>query len=129
MRAVPVQLRFNTGLTSEEYVSRQAWRDATLEHCPLHLGGGCGFARHGTYERKNPSGTRIARWYCRDGHCTFSLLPDCLASRYRGTLAAFEEAVAVAEQAESLEQAADRLRTDAIELPGPGREPGKVTSS
>lgn len=117
MRAVPVQLRFDTGLTSEEYVSRQAWRDATLERCPLHPKGGCGFERHGTYERVSPPGTRIARWYCRQGHCTFSLLPDCLAARFTGELTAFEAAVACAEQAsESLEQTADRLRPDVTDL-------------
>lgn len=117
MRAVPVQLRFDTGLTSEEYVSRQAWRDATLERCPLHPQGGCGFERHGTYERVYPPGTQIARWYCREGHCTFSLLPDCLASRFTGSLGAFEEAVAFAEQAsESLERTADRLRPELTDL-------------
>lgn len=114
---MPVQLRFDTGLTSEEYVSRQAWRNATLTRCPLHPQGGCGFAGHGTYERVDPPGTHIARWYCPQGHCTFSLLPDCLASRFRGSLAAFEEAVAFAEQAESVEKAADRLRSDPIDLP------------
>lgn len=116
MRAVPVQLRFDTGLTSEEYVSRQAWRDATLECCPLHPQGGCGFARHGTYARAEPAGAHIARWYCRQGHCTFSLLPDCLAARFTGTLAAFEEAVACAEQSESLERTADRLRPEVTDL-------------
>lgn len=116
VRAVPVQLRLTTGLTSEEYVSRQAWRDATLECCPLHPQGGCGFARHGTYERVEPAGARIARWYCRKGHCTFSLLPDCLAARFTGSLAAFEEAAACAEQAESLERAADRLRPEVTDL-------------
>jgi len=61
---------------------------------------------------------RIARWYCRQGHCSFSLLPDCLASRFSGSLAQFEQAVALAEQAASLEAAADELRADPVELPG-----------
>jgi hypothetical protein len=113
---VPVQLRFTTGHTSEEYVSRQAWRDATLPCCPLHPQGGCGFARHGTYGRVEPPGARIARWYCRKGHTTFSLLPDCLAARFTGSLAAFEAAVACAEQAGSLERAADRLRPEVTDL-------------
>jgi hypothetical protein len=113
---LPVQLRFDTGLTSEEYVSRQAWRDATLKRCPLHPQGGCGFERHGTYERVDPPGAQIARWYCREGHCTFSLLPDCLAARFRGSLAEFEDAVACAEQGESLERTADRLRADLSDL-------------
>ena len=113
----PVQLRFATGHTSEDYVSRQAWRDASLPRCPRHPHGGCGFARHGTYARKSPPGTRISRWYCRKAHQTFSLLPDCLAARLSGTLPALEAVVRAVEQASSLEVAADRLRPH-IELPG-----------
>lgn len=63
-------------------------------------------------------GTEIARWYCPQGHTTFSLLPDCLAARLPGTLNGIEHAVAVAEQASSLEVAADALRRDPIGLPG-----------
>lgn len=118
VRAVAgVQLRYQTGLTGEDYVSRQAWREARLERCPLHRRGGCGFARHGTYARRWPRGARIARWYCPTAHCTFSLLPDCLAARLPGTLAEVEAVVAVVEAASSLEAAADVLRPD-IELPG-----------
>lgn len=118
MRAVAgVQLRYNTGLTGEDYVSRQAWREARLARCPQHPRGGCGFARHGTYPRQSPRGARIARWYCPTAHCTFSLLPDCLAARLPGTLAEVEAVVAVVETASSLEAAADVLRPD-IELPG-----------
>lgn len=112
-----MQLRFDTGLTSEEYVSREAWREARLERCPLHPGGGCGLARHGTYERMSPPGARVARWRCPQGHCTFSLLPDCLAARLPGALAEAEAVTLAVEQAPSLEAAADRLRPD-IELPG-----------
>ncbi len=88
-----------------------------MERCPLHPGGGCAFARHGTYERVSPPGTRIARWFCREGHCTFSLLPDCFAARLSGTLEEVEVAVTVAEQAASREAAAYGLRPE-IELPG-----------
>lgn len=112
-----MQLRYKTGHTSEDYVSRQAWRDASLPRCPHHPGGGCSFARHGTYERKSPAGTKIARWYCPESHTTFSLLPDCLAARLPGTLEDLERVVAVVEQAPSLESAAGELRLD-IELPG-----------
>ena len=112
-----MQLRFQTGLTSEQYVNRQGWRDATLKRCPLHPQGGCGFARHGTYGRTQPPGTRIARWYCPQGHRTFSALPDCLAARLAGSLAAVERVVITVEQATSLEAAADRLRPE-VELPG-----------
>jgi hypothetical protein len=114
---VPVQLRFRTGLTSAEYVTREAWRQATLSQCPLHPRGDCTFARHGTYERVHPPGTRIARWYCPQSHCTFSLLPDHLAARFPGTLPELEQVVAEVEQARSLEAAADHLRRDNITLP------------
>lgn len=114
---VPVQLRYETGLTDAEYVTREAWRLASLARCPLHAGGGCGFARHGTYERMRPPGTHIARWYCPQGHRTFSLLPDHLAARFPGTLSEIEQVVATVEQAPSLEAAADRLRSDPVTLP------------
>ena len=113
-----MQLRYETGLTGEEYVSAEAWRDARLERCPNHPHGGCSFARHGTYARKTPRGTQIARWYCRDSHTTFSLLPDCLAARLPGELDTLETVVAHAEQAPSLAAAANELRRDAVELPG-----------
>ena len=112
-----MQLHFATAYTSKEYVKHQAWRDATLQRCPLHPAGGCSFARHGTYERVNPPGTRIPRWYCPEGHCTFSLLADCFAARLSGSLQEVEEVVVAAEQARSREVAADALRLD-IELPG-----------
>ena len=64
---------------------------------------------------------QVARWYCPTGHTTFSLLPDCLASRLSGTLDAVEETVdtALAKVAagSSIEKAAGEIRPD-IELPG-----------
>lgn len=114
---MPVQLRFETGLTGAEYVTREVWREARLSRCPLHPRGGCGFARHGTYERKRPAGTLIARWYCPQGHRTFSLLPDHLAARFPGTLSEIERVVATVEQASSLESAADAMRSDPVSLP------------
>ena len=113
---MPVQLRFETGLTGADYVTREAWHEARLSRCPLHPRGGCGFSSHGTYERKSPAGTLIARWYCPQGHCTFSLLPDHLAARFPGTLCEIEHVVATVEQAKSVEAAADALRRDAITL-------------
>ena len=112
-----MQLRFKTGLTSEEYVKQQSWRYATLEHCPLHPNGDCSLARHGTYGRVEPLGTRVARWYCPEGRRTFSLLPDCLASRLSGSLCEIEAVVIQVEQSKSLEAAVEYLRPD-IELPG-----------
>ena len=112
-----MQLRFKTGLTGADYVTREAWREARLSCCPLHPRGGCGFARHGTYERKRPAGTLIARWYCPQSHRTFSLLPDHLAARFPGTLSEIEQVVATVEQASSLEAAANTLRSDPVTLP------------
>ena len=113
-----MQLRFKTTLSSREYATEQAWRDASLERCPLHPDGGCSFARHGTYGRVDPPGTRIPRWYCPEGHCTFSLLADCFASRLPGSLRDLEQVVGEVERAPSLEAAANDLRTDDIALPG-----------
>ena len=113
-----MQLRYRTGLTGERYVTAQGWRDATLACCPHHPGGGCSLARHGTYARKTPPGTRIARWYCPESHTTFSLLPDCLAARLPGTLAELEDAVAAAERSPSVAAAAAVLRPGRSEPPG-----------
>lgn len=113
----PVQLRLAYAYTGAEYVSQQAWLSASLPRCPLHPAGGCGFARHGSYRRVSPPGTRIARWYCPAGHRTFSLLPDGLAARLSGTLAEVEAVVRAAESAPSREVLCDTLRLD-IELPG-----------
>jgi len=117
-----VQLRYETGLTGEEYVRAEAWRDARLERCPNHPHGGCSVASHGTYERKTPPGAKVPRWYCRESHTTIGLLADCLAARLPGTLDDLEAVVVAAEGATSQEEAANEVRRpeddDAIELPG-----------
>lgn len=105
-------MRFATDLSAAEYVCRQAWKDAILDNCPLHPKGGCGFAGHGTYDRKFPQGTKIARWYCPEGHKTFSLLPDCLSSRLPGTLIEVEAVINRVENSPSQEAAAEKLRLD-----------------
>jgi hypothetical protein len=120
----PVQLRYACEDTGEEYVSRAGWHSATLARCPLHPQGGCGFARHGTYERVSPPGTLITRYYCPEGHRTFSLLPDCFAARLSGQLSEVEAVVRAAEQAPSREAACAGLRLD-IELPGALRWVGR----
>lgn len=112
-----MQLRFECPYTGADYVTHQGWLEASLPRCPLHPQGGCHFARHGTYERVSPPGTRVARWYCPEGHCTFSLLPDCLAARLSGTLSEVEALVRAGEQASSLEALCNTERLD-IELPG-----------
>lgn len=112
MRARLVQVRFATGLTSGEYVRQKGWLSATIERCPLHPSGGCGFARHTPYARVDPPGCLIARYYCRCGHTTFSLLPDFLCSRLTGTLEDVEAAVAAAEVAPTWAAASEALRPD-----------------
>ena len=112
-----MQLRFAIDLTSTEYVNERGWQKASLERCPVHPEGGCGFARHGTYPRVDPPGTLIARWYCPQGQQTFSLLPDCFAARLSGTLDEVEAAVDHLEQLGNQEAAVANLRLD-IELPG-----------
>ena len=105
-----LQIRYETKLSAEDYVSTEAWRDARLESCPNHPDGGCSFARHGTYGRKTPAGARVPRWYCPDSHTTFSMLADCLAARTPGTLDAFEAAVAAFEAAPGVQAAARQAR-------------------
>ncbi len=113
-----VQLRHKSQLTSEEYVKQEAWKSANLERCPLHPEGGCGIARHTPYARVEPPGMFIARSYCEKGHTTFSLLPDCLASRLSSTLPDMERVVDAVEQRESsVEAVAEKLRPD-IEVQG-----------
>ena len=107
-----MQIRFATDLSADEYVRRRAWKEARLDNCPLHSKGGCGFASHGTYSRQAPRGTKIARWYCPNGHSTFSLLPDCLSSRLPGSLIEVEKAINEVENAPSQEAAVHDLRLD-----------------
>ena len=112
-----MQLRFATTLSAQQYVRQQAWKDAQLDNCPLHPNGGCGIARHGTYPRKFPPGIKIPRWYCRKARQTFSLLPDCLASRLSGTLVEIEDVIDKVENSPSQEAAAQNMRID-IEFAG-----------
>jgi hypothetical protein len=105
-----VQLRFKTtAATGEEYVTRRLWQEASLPRCPEHRAGGCGLKRHTAYERKHPAGAKVARWYCPTARKTFSLLPDCLASRFPAELSEIEAVVAVAERAPSVASAVASL--------------------
>jgi len=77
--------------------------------------------RHTSYERQNPAGLVVPRWYCRKGHTTFSLVPDFAASYVSDSLPAIEAAV-LAFEAQSAAGAtvaaiAESLRPD-IELQG-----------
>lgn len=109
-----MQLRHATPLTSEAYLAERAWEKASLPQCPRHPAGGCGLARHGTYPRTTPAGMQVARYYCPTARETFSLLPDCLASRFPSDLDAIERVVIGVEGARSVEAAADALRPDIV---------------
>lgn len=115
-----VQLRFESTLTFEQYVTARAWEQATLEACPLCAPGTCHFQRLGTYMRKVPAVAFVARFYCPEQQTTFGLLPDFYASRMPGTLDDLERAAATAETTAGIEHAADALRPadapDAITL-------------
>ena len=109
-----MQFRLACLLTADEYSSQRFWERASLESCPLHPEGGCGFCRHTPYERVEPPGTLIARWRCPLARVTFSLLPDCLASRVKGRLRDIELAAdAVDRRDGSLEALAASLRPPA----------------
>jgi hypothetical protein len=105
----PVQLRDPNPLTSDVYAAQRALPAG--KSAPL----------------SPPSGGRLwvrPPWHVpaddarRDAHCpvvlsdrheTFSLLPDCLASRFPGELDALEHVVAQIDAAPSIETAADVL--------------------
>ena len=105
-----VQLRYQTILSPEQYGAQRAWEKASLERCPLHSTGTCSFTRHGTYLRKRPFFLKIARYYCPEGHTTFSLLPDFFAAKLPGTLDELEHVVITVEQTTSFEAAAEEVR-------------------
>ncbi len=111
-----MQIRYAIDLTIEEYIKQHAWEQAKLDHCPFHPEGGCGLAKHSTYPRKFPEYCLVARWYCPTEQRTISLLPDCLASRFPGTLDEVERVVNIVQTHTSQEQAAEALRPD-ITLP------------
>ena len=86
-------------MNDREYVNKKGHKDATLSSCPNHPDESCAFHRHGTYSRKTPYGEAlIVRYYCRESHQTFSLLPTFFAARMPGTLAQLEGAAAELER-------------------------------
>lgn len=119
-----MQLRLLSKLTSEDYVKQGGWKNANLSQCPIHGGRSCGFRSCGTYERKQPAGLLVRRWYCPKAHQTFSLLPDFAASRVSGTLDDIEGVAAAVgaalERGDTFEMAARELRQD-IEAAGAKR--------
>jgi hypothetical protein len=116
-----VILRVESELTSKDYITQRGWESTNLAQCPLHPRGGCGIRRHTSYTRRNPAGLVVPRWYCREGHTTFSLVPDFAASRVSDSLPAIEATVLAfeAQRAAGATVAgiAESLRPD-IELQG-----------
>ena len=88
-----MQIRLETTLTFEEYVTSRGWEQATLAACPLCPLGSCHLQRLGTYMRKVPAVSFVARYYCPEQHTTFGLLPDFYASRVPGTLDDIEHSI------------------------------------
>lgn len=119
-----MQLRFETKLTFEEYVTQRGWESATLSACPLCEPGTCSVERHGTYMRKVPAVAYVARYYCPEQRTTIGLLPDFYASRMPGTLDGIEDA-AVKAEAGTIARVADGLRPadaeDAVTLDAAAR--------
>ncbi len=112
-----MQIPLRTESSTEAYIAGCEWRDAFLCVCPMHPSGGCSFVRHGSYSRVTPQGLRIARWYCPQGHRTFSLIPDFLASRLPGLLISIDSAAVAAKEFGTMERAADALRGFEVTLP------------
>ena len=122
-RGQPVQLRFETELTAEESVSREAWRNASFPPCLKGLCGfDCGLMRHGTYGRKTPVPLRVARFDCRECQTTISRLPDFAAARRRGSLQEIEDDMVVLAGSASRWAAARRLFPRRDELSNPIRD-------
>lgn len=102
-----MQFRFPTELTAEEYVRTETWKNITVVQCLIHPDSACRLSKHGTYPRKIPDGTKIVRFLCHTENITFSLLPDCFASRLPGTLVDVEAAVFMVETALACESGCD----------------------
>jgi len=112
-----VQMFWKCPLTDERYVTQRAWEGAILDGCPFHPEGGCGLEKLGSYERIEPPGARIPRWWCPKQRESISLLPSFLAARLRGTLAAVERVVATVEAAGGVSAAVDAVHPPDAEEP------------
>jgi len=106
---VPVQVRLRNAFTSDEYISQQVWRTASLPECPFGREP-CRAVGHGSYGRRRPPGLRIARERCKPCGVTIGLLPDFAASRVSGTLDEFEDAAVAAAAGRSLWSVANEVR-------------------
>lgn len=94
-----MQVLWKEMTAADRYVADRAWQRAILCECPLHPQGGCGLRKLGTYERVQPVGARVARFWCPLARESISLLPAFLAARMTGTLDEVEAVVLAVEQA------------------------------
>ena len=112
-----MQLFWKCPLADERYVTQRAWEGAILDRCPFHPEGGCGLEKLGSYERVEPPGARIPRWWCPKQRESISLLPSFLAARLTGTLADVEHVVATVESAGGVSAAVDTVHPPDAEEP------------
>lgn len=95
-----MQFLHKTDLSAAEYVSAQAWWEATPPPCPFHPDGGCELVPHGSYGRVEPPGMRVRRFRCPAGKGTVSMLPQFLAACLMGTLEEVEQVLREVERAQ-----------------------------
>ena len=116
-----MQILWNYGLTSEEYVKAKAWQKSSLRQCPIcGAKKGEGWSGHGNYQRKSPTDAKVPRYYCRKCKKTFSLLADCLAAGYSSSLAEVETAFKTLNNKHIFDHSAEQLRPE-IEIQGARR--------
>ena len=115
-----MQLLHDTSLSCKRYVIEKGWQSASLSRCPNHPKGKCGFHRNGFYRRKTSWGyAQIVRYYCRQSHQSFSLLPIFFSAHMPGTLDEIEQVVVHLEQGRTARFAAAEVR-GAGKIEGPG---------
>jgi hypothetical protein len=112
-----VQVFWKCPFADEQYVTQRAWKSAILDGCPFHPEGGCGLEKLGSYERVEPPGARIPRWWCPKQRESVSLLPSFLSARLTGTLADVERVVATVEAAGGISAAVDAVHPPDAEEP------------
>lgn len=91
-----MQVIYRCDCTGEEYVTRGLWLKASLPACGYCQPKGleCRPVHHGYYRRLTPARTLVKRYLCTRTGRTISLLPECLASHWQGSVDAIERASA-----------------------------------
>lgn len=109
-----LQVLYQVGCTSEEYVTRRLWLEASPPSCCYCIPGGktCKLAPHGFYERLYPAGTRVRRYLCRRTGRTVSLLPDCFCSQCAGDVDRLEKLALAREGGQTAAEVAETFREE-----------------